>query len=48
MTLIEKTKNSAKCNQFTLYKEGMFYKCYREDAMVFLKLVKEYKGTFIL
>jgi hypothetical protein len=43
MTLLEKTKNSAKGNIFTMYKEGMFYKCYNEDAMVFSKCVKDYK-----
>jgi hypothetical protein len=43
MTLLEKTKNSAKSNIFTLYKEGLFYKCYNEDAMVFSKKVKSYK-----
>lgn len=43
MTLLEKTKHSAKSNTFTLYKEGMFYKCYNEDAMVFSKKVKSYK-----
>lgn len=30
-------------NTFTLFKEGLFYKCYNEDAMVFTKLVKPYK-----
>jgi len=28
---------------FTLFKEGLFYKCYNEDAMVFVQKVKEYK-----
>ena len=43
MTLLEKTKNSAKGNIFTLYKEGMFYKCYNEDSMVFSLFVRAYK-----
>ena len=43
MTLLEKTKNSAKGSIFTLYKEGMFYKCYNEDAMVFSQCVRAYK-----
>ena len=43
MVLSEKVKNSANNTLFTLYKEGLFYKCYNEDAMVFAKLVKPYK-----
>lgn len=43
MVLSEKVKNSANSKLFTLYKEGLFYKCYNEDAMVFAKLVKPYK-----
>ena len=27
----------------TLFKEGLFYKCYNEDAMVFVNRVKNYK-----
>jgi hypothetical protein len=43
MTLLEKTQKSSEHNLFTLYKEGMFYKCYNEDAMVFTEKVKKYK-----
>lgn len=43
MTLKEKINHSAKLTQFILFKEGLFYKCYNEDAMVFVKNVKEYK-----
>lgn len=43
MTIAEKIKYSADRTKFTLYKEGLFYKCYNEDAMVFIKKVKEYK-----
>ena len=43
MTLKEKINHSAKLTQFLLFKEGLFYKCYNEDAMVFVKNVKDYK-----
>jgi hypothetical protein len=43
MTLKEKINHSAKLTQFILFKEGLFYKCYNEDAMVFVKNVKDYK-----
>lgn len=45
MTLLEKTKNSINSKVFTLYKEGLFYKCFNEDAMVFSQRVKDYKVT---
>jgi hypothetical protein len=45
MTISEKIDNSANHTRFTLYKEGLFYKCYNEDAMVFVKNVKDYKGS---
>ena len=32
-------------NTFTLFREGLFYKCYNQDAMVFFKYVKDYKVT---
>jgi hypothetical protein len=35
MTLSEKIKNSKNIARFMLYKEGLFLKCYNEDAMVF-------------
>ncbi len=43
MTIAEKIKQSDDATLFTLYREGMFYKCYNEDAMVFVERVKEYK-----
>ncbi len=43
MTILEKTQYSADTNKFTLFKEGLFYKCYNENAMVFVQRVKEYK-----
>jgi len=43
MTIAEKVTQSANSTLFTLYKEGLFYKCYNEDAMLFLQKVKEYK-----
>jgi len=43
MTIAEKVKNSISNTLFTLYKEGIFYKCYNQDAMLFVKYVKPYK-----
>jgi len=43
MTTAEKIQCSADKSQFTLYKEGIFYKCYNEDAMVFSKFVRASK-----
>jgi hypothetical protein len=43
MTLLEKTQKSADDKVFTLYREGLFYKCYNEDALVFTEKVKNYK-----
>ncbi len=43
MTLLEKVNNSLNTQAFTMYKEGLFYKCYNEDAMVFSQQVKNYK-----
>lgn len=43
MTLLEKTAHSTYKAKFTLYKEGFFYKCYNEDAMIFVQNVKAYK-----
>jgi hypothetical protein len=45
MTVLEKTKNSINSTVFTLYKEGLFYKCFNEDAMIFSQRVKGYKVT---
>ncbi len=43
MTIKEKIQYSADKTRFTLFKEGLFYKCYNEDAMVFANRVKNYK-----
>lgn len=43
MTIAEKIQYSTDKTSFTLFKEGLFYKCYNEDAMVFVKQVREYK-----
>ena len=42
MTISEKIEQSACPETFTLYKEGMFFKCYNEDAMVFSRHIKAY------
>lgn len=43
MNILEKTKSRADTTRFTLFKEGLFYKCYNEDAMVFAQKVKDNK-----
>lgn len=43
MTIAEKIQYSSDKTRFTLFKEGLFYKCYNEDAMVFVNRVKKYK-----
>ena len=43
MTIAEKVSHSANRALVTLYKEGLFYKCYNEDVMVFVIKVKNYK-----
>ncbi len=43
MTTVEKIILAKSNKQFTLFKEGLFYKCYNEDAMLFVKRVKKYK-----
>jgi hypothetical protein len=43
MTIVDKIQYSSNKTQFSLYKEGLFYKCYNQDAMVFSKRVKNYK-----
>ncbi len=45
MTIAEKIASSKDMTVFTLYREGLFYKCYNEDAMVFAQQVKNYKLT---
>ena len=43
MTIVDKIQCSSNKTQFTLYKEGLFYKCYNEDMMIFVIKVKNYK-----
>jgi hypothetical protein len=43
MTVLEKIRKSADETRFILYKEGLFLKCYNQDAMVFVERVKNYK-----
>jgi hypothetical protein len=43
MTIVEKITKSGDNTIFTLYREGLFYKCYNEDAMGFVLKVREYK-----
>ena len=43
MTTVEKISLAISNKYFTLFKEGLFYKCYNEDAMVFVKNVKDCK-----
>ena len=43
MTITEKIQCSADKAQSTLYKEGLFYKCYNENAMVYSQCVRAYK-----
>lgn len=43
MGIKDKLEICAEKTRFTLFKEGIFYKCYNEDAMVFVQRVKPYK-----
>ncbi len=43
MTVLQKITNSKDPAIFTMYREGMFYKCYNEDAMLFSQRVKDFK-----
>jgi len=43
MEIIEKLQYSSDKSRFTLFKEGLFYKCHNEDAMVFAKRHKPYR-----
>ena len=43
MTIVEKIILAKSNKQFTLFKEGLFYKCYNEDPMVFVQKVMAYK-----
>ncbi len=45
MTTAEIIQLARDNSRFTLFKEGLFYKCYNEDAMVFSQKVKTYKLT---
>jgi hypothetical protein len=44
MDIKEKIAISKQEDSFTLHQEGMFYKCYNEDAMVFVQKIKENKN----
>lgn len=43
MTTAQKIALAKSNNYFTLFKEGLFYKCYNEDAMVFVQRLRAYK-----
>ena len=45
MKTAEKIARSRDKSIFTLHKEGLFYKCYNEDAMLFAKHIRPYKVT---
>jgi hypothetical protein len=45
MTIAEKVLISKNVWVLTLFKEGLFYKCFNEDAMVFTQRVRNYKIT---
>lgn len=42
MTLLEKITIAADPSRFTLFREGIFYKCYNEDAMLFHQRVRPF------
>jgi len=43
MDIKEKLEFCTDKTRFTLFKEGIFYKCYNEDAMVFVQKIRAYK-----
>ena len=43
MNVKEKIALSKQEHTITLHREGLFYKCYNEDAMVFVQKIKPYK-----
>jgi len=43
MTIVEKIELAKSNKYLTLFKEGLFYKCYNQNAMVFVNRVKNYK-----
>ena len=45
MYIKEKIALSKQRHTITLHREGLFYKCYNEDAMVFSQRVRNYKVT---
>ena len=45
MTVLQKITNSKDPAIFTMYREGLFYTCYNEDAMVFHQRIKNFKIT---
>ena len=42
MTIKEKIACCSVKTRFTLFKEGIFYRCYNEDAMIFVQSLKKY------
>jgi len=45
MTLKEKVTLAAQPNRMYLFKEGMFYKAYNQNAMWFVQQIKRYNVT---
>ena len=43
MTNVEKIDMAKSNKYFSLYKEGFFYKCYNQNAMLIVSRVKNYK-----
>lgn len=43
-TVLQKITTSKDPVIFTMYREGIFYKCYYEDAMVFYERVRAFKN----
>ena len=45
MTIAEKIKLAKNINKLVLFKEGIFYKLYHQDAMLFVENVRQFKLT---
>jgi len=45
MTVQEKISLTAQSNKLVMFKEGMFYKLYNQNAMWFVHQIKPYKVT---
>jgi hypothetical protein len=45
MTLKEKVALAAQANPLCLFKEGMLYKAYHQNAMCFAQKIKRYNAT---